>query len=200
MATLLWIVLAFVLGAVPFGLVVARAVKGIDPRQAGSRNTGATNVARLCGFGYGVLVLVLDIGKGFAPVLLAASPDRGWVGLSLVALAAILGHVFSPFLAYRGGKAVATTVGVFLALAPVAALAAVAACLLVIKLSGFVSLGSLTLAVCLPLFCLLGGLPQYVPLAVGVMALLFVRHRENIQRLARGQEMPFRKAKEQGSC
>ncbi len=192
--TILWIILAFGLGSIPFGLVISRMVKGLDPREAGSHNTGATNVARLCGLGYGILVLALDIGKGWLPVALALNPDRGWLAMSLVAMAALFGHVFSPFLEYKGGKAVATTVGVFLALSPGVTLAAAAACLLTIKFSGYVSLGSLTLAVCLPVFCLLAGLPQYVPLALAVMALLFTRHRENIERLARGQENPFRGA------
>jgi glycerol-3-phosphate acyltransferase PlsY len=191
--TIFWILLAFGMGSIPFGLVISRLTKGVDPRQAGSGNTGATNVARLCGMGCGILVLVLDIAKGWLPVALALDPERGWLAISLVALAALLGHVYSPFLEYKGGKAVATTVGVFLALSPGVTVAAGLACLATIKFSGYVSLGSLTLAVCLPVFCLFAGLPQYVPLALAVMVLLFARHRENIERLARGQENPYRK-------
>lgn len=194
---LLWMILAYLLGAVPFGLLVAKLFCGVDPREAGSGNTGATNVARLCGAKYGVLALVLDLLKGFLPATLAVSGNLGAAGISLVALAAILGHVFSPFLGFKGGKAVATTIGAFLALMPLGALLSVAACVLVIALTGYVSLGSLTLALCLPVFALLTGKLAYLPLAAAVMLLLFWRHRENIRRLARGEEMPWRRKKEE---
>ena len=194
---LLWMILAYLLGAVPFGLLVAKLFCGVDPREAGSGNTGATNVARLCGAKYGVLALVLDVLKGYLPATLAVSGNLGATGISLVALAAILGHVFSPFLGFKGGKAVATTIGAFLALMPLGALLAVAACVLVIALTGYVSLGSLTLALCLPVFALLTGRLAYLPLAAVVMLLLFWRHRENIRRLARGEEMPWRRKKEE---
>jgi|MTBAKSStandDraft_2_1061841.scaffolds.fasta_scaffold00047_151 glycerol-3-phosphate acyltransferase PlsY len=194
---LLWMILAYLLGSVPFGLLVAKLFCGVDPREAGSGNTGATNVARLCGAKYGVLALVLDVLKGYLPATLAVSGNLGATGISLVALAAILGHVFSPFLGFKGGKAVATTIGAFLALMPLGALLSVAACVLVIALTGYVSLGSLTLALCLPVFALLTGRLAYLPLAAVVMLLLFWRHRENIRRLARGEEMPWRRKKEE---
>lgn len=194
MIAFLLFLMAFGLGMVPFGLYVARFVKGIDPRDAGSRNVGATNVARLCGAPWGVLTLALDLFKGFLPAALAPA-ETGWVALSLIGLAAILGHAYSPLLNFRGGKAVATTVGVFLALAPGALILAVICTLLVIWLSGYVSVGSLTLALALPVFCLLTGSIGMIPLAVGVMLFLFWRHRENILRLDRGEEMPWRKGK-----
>jgi len=195
MIALLLILVAYGLGAVPFGLYVARFVKGIDPRDAGSKNVGATNVARLCGAQWGVLVLVLDIFKGYLPAALA--PDgMGWVALSLIGAASILGHAYSPMLDFRGGKAVATTIGVFLALAPWAMFFAVVCCLTVIALSGYVSVGSLTLALALPVFSLLTGNIGLVPLALGVMLFLFWRHRENILRLNKGQEMPWRRRKD----
>lgn len=194
---LLWMILAYLLGAVPFGLLVAKLFCGVDPREAGSGNTGATNVARLCGAKYGVLALALDVLKGFLPATLAVSGSLGATGVSLVALAAILGHVFSPFLGFKGGKAVATTIGAFLALMPLGALLSVAACVLVIALTGYVSLGSLTFALCLPVFALLTGRLAYLPLAAAVMLLLFWRHRENIRRLAQGEEMPWRRKKEE---
>ena len=194
MIAFLLFLLAFGLGMVPFGLYVARFVKGIDPRDAGSKNVGATNVARLCGTPWGVLTLALDLFKGFLPAALAPE-GTGWVALSLIGLAAILGHAFSPLLNLRGGKAVATTVGVFLALAPGALIISAICTLLVIWLSGYVSVGSLTLALALPVFCLLTGNIGMIPLAVTVMLFLFWRHRENILRLDRGEEMPWRKGK-----
>ncbi|MBU1230648.1 MAG: glycerol-3-phosphate 1-O-acyltransferase PlsY [Proteobacteria bacterium] len=195
MIAILLILVAFGLGAVPFGLYVARFVKGIDPRDAGSKNIGATNVARLCGTQWGVLVLALDIFKGYLPAALA--PDgTGWVALTLIGAASILGHAYSPLLQFRGGKAVATTIGVFLALAPWAMFFAVVCCLAVIALSGYVSMGSLTLALALPVFSLLTGSLRMVPLAAGVMLFLFWRHRENILRLSKGEEMPWRRRKD----
>lgn len=196
--TVLWMLLAYLLGAVPFGLIVAKFLCGVDPREAGSRNTGATNVARLCGFRFGVLALLGDVLKGYAPVALAGigSGDDPWLRLSLTALAAILGHVYSPFLKFKGGKAVATTIGTFLALMPGVTVLALLACGGVIALTGYVSLGSLTLALCLPVFAGLSGRLSYLPLAVAVMLLLFWRHRENIRRLAQGEEMPWRRKKD----
>jgi len=193
LATLL-IVVAFCLGAVPFGLYVARFVKGIDPRDSGSRNTGATNVARLCGTQWGVLVLALDLFKGFLPAALAPA-DTGWFALSLIGLAAILGHIYSPLLNMKGGKAVATTIGVFLALVPFVTILSAICVVGVIALSGYVSMGSLTLALALPFFCFLTGNFGTLPLALAVMLLLFWRHRENILRLSRGEEIPWRKGK-----
>jgi len=194
MIAFLLFLMAFGLGMVPFGLYVARIVKGIDPREAGSKNVGATNVARLCGAPWGVLTLALDLFKGFLPAALAPA-ETGWVALSLIGLAAILGHAYSPMLNFRGGKAVATTVGVFLALTPGVLIISAACTIAVIWLSGYVSMGSLTLALALPFFCLLSGNWGTLPLAVTVMLFLFWRHRENILRLDRGEEMPWMKGK-----
>jgi glycerol-3-phosphate acyltransferase PlsY len=195
MVAFLLFLVAFGLGMVPFGLYVARFVKGIDPRDAGSRNVGATNVARRCGTPWGVLTLALDLLKGFIPCALAVGAETGWLALSLIGLAAILGHAYSPMLNFRGGKAVATTVGVFLALAPVALILAAICTLGVIWLSGYVSVGSLTLALTLPFFCLLTGNIGMIPLALAVMLFLFWRHRENIWRVARGEVRPWRPGK-----
>ena len=194
MIAFLLIPVAFGLGMVPFGLFVARLVKGIDPREAGSKNVGATNVARLCGAPWGVLTLVLDVAKGFLPCLLAPA-DTHWFMLSLIGAAAIAGHAYSPLLNFKGGKAVATTVGVFLALTPTALILAAICTIGVIWLSGYVSVGSLTLALALPFFCLLTGDFGMLPLSTGVMLFLFWRHRENILRLDRGEEMPWLRGK-----
>lgn len=191
------ILFAFFLGSVPFGLYVAKTFTNIDPRDDGSRNTGATNVARLCGLKYGIAVLVLDILKGAVPVWIASMWHEGWLLTSTVMLAAVLGHVYSPFLNWKGGKAVATTLGAFMAASFLTTLFSAIACLAVIFLSGYVSMGSLTFAVCLPVFALLTGDIHLIPVALVLMTLMFWRHKENIQRLARGEEKPWRKPKGQ---
>ena len=191
----LGVAVAYLLGAVPFGLVVAKTLRGVDPRQSGSRNIGATNVARVCGAKYGVLTLALDILKGAAPVAVAVLAGGDWVPVSLVALAAVTGHVFPVFLGFKGGKAVATTIGVFLPIAFLPLLASAGLCVAAIALSGYVSVGSLALVTALPVLILVWGKAAYLPLALVVMALVYWRHRENIARLARGEEKSWRKGK-----
>jgi glycerol-3-phosphate acyltransferase PlsY len=195
MGSLLWIAAAYLLGSIPMGLVVGRLLCGVDPRGAGSRSTGSTNVARLCGFKYGVLTLVLDLGKGWLPVSIAMGMSDSAFFVSLVAFAALVGHAFSVFMGFRGGKAVATTIGVFIPLAFGKLVIAVALCIAAIVASGFVSLGSLTLVTALPVLLLLGGDWAWLPLSVAVMALVYWLHRENIVRLARGEEKSWRKSK-----
>ncbi len=193
MAYLGWIALTYLIAAVPFGLLVAQACCGIDPRLAGSRNTGATNVARLCGTRYGIVTLVLDVAKGALPVLVARSMDGGWLFVSLVVLAALAGHMFSVFLYGKGGKGVATSIGVFLAAAPLATLVAVAACVSVIAATGYVSAGSLVLCLTLPVLCLILGPVALTPAALIAAGVIVWKHRENIARLRAGQEKPWRK-------
>jgi glycerol-3-phosphate acyltransferase PlsY len=196
MLSIFWIALAYLIGSMPFGLFVAKVAKGVDPRTDGSRNIGATNVARLCGTGWGVAVLALDIAKGWFPVAVAQSFSESAFFLGATALAAVSGHIFSVFLHGKGGKAVATTVGVFLALAPTQLLLSAAACILAIALSGYVSLGSLTLVTLLPVFLLFSGQVTYFFFALVVMVLVYWRHKENIHRLVRGEEKPWRKKAE----
>lgn len=192
----LWIIIAYIVGSIPFGLFIAQSKCGIDPRQGGSGNVGATNVARLCGTKYGIATLLCDLLKGTLPVWIAFSISHNALFLSLVAFAALTGHVRSMFLDFKGGKAVATTVGVFLPLAFGPMLLSAAACALVIWRSGFVSLGSLTLVTVLPFALLLSGHMSYVPLGIAVMALVYWTHRDNIDRLAKGQEKPWQKKKQ----
>lgn len=191
---LLFLALAYLAGAVPFGLVVARLAKGIDPRTAGSGNIGATNVARLCGFGWGVATLLLDALKGFLPVLLAGCvSDAPWF-TALTALAAIGGHMFPVFLGFKGGKGVATTIGATLAMAPLATVISGLACLAAIILSGYVSVGSLLFAASLPFTLAFTGKAAMIPVGVLIAALIIWKHKENIRRLRAGQEKPWRKS------
>ena len=200
MAPYLMPIAAYLLGSVPFALVIGRLSCGIDIRTQGSGNTGATNVARLCGLKWGLTALALDIAKGAIPVLVGQALGLGWQALSATALAAILGHVYTVFLKFKGGKAVATTIGAFLALAWLPTLAAVAACVGVIAATRYVSAGSLTLAVGLPLACWTLGAPQYGPLALAIAALLFWRHRANLGRLLRGEESKLGRGKSDPSA
>lgn len=191
----LWIVLAYVLGSVPWGLLIAGTFCGADPRTTGSRNVGATNVARLCGAGWGAATLVCDVLKGALPVWGgAAGIDDGALFLSLTALAAVLGHLFSCFMRFRGGKAVATSIGVFLPLAFLPLLTACLLCVLVVWRSGFVSLGSLTLVAALPILLAIWGKWPLLPLSLVIMALVVWSHRANIQRLICGTEKTWRKS------
>ncbi len=188
----LWLVAAYILGSIPFGLIVGTKFCGLDPRTGGSGNVGATNVARLCGPKWGVLVLICDALKGLAAVALAMHIAPGSPALhSLSALAAIMGHRYSLFMRFTGGKAVATTVGVFIPLAFWQLLCAGLVCMLVIWRSGFVSLGSLTLVTLLPVLLAFFGKWEVLPLALLVAAIVFYAHRENIRRLLRGEEKPW---------
>jgi glycerol-3-phosphate acyltransferase PlsY len=193
MLLIVWLALTYLVASFPFGLWAGLAFSGVDPRTSGSRNTGATNVARLCGTKCGVAVLVLDLLKGFLPVALGAVFSDSWLFLSLVGLAALLGHMCSVFLYGKGGKGVATTIGVFLAYSPLAALLAVAVCAVVIKRTGYVSAGSLALVGTLPVALLVTGNPAYIPVALVVAAWVAFRHRENISRLMAGEEKSWRK-------
>lgn len=193
MISIVWIFAAYVIGSVPFGLVFAKTFCGIDPRTAGSGNIGTTNVARLCGKKWGAITLLCDVLKGTLPVYVATQLSPSECLWTLTALAAILGHLFSCFLSFKGGKAVATSIGVFIPLAFWQLLIAGIICLLLIWRSGFVSLGSLALVSAMPLLLLLSGRFALLPLALIVLALVFWSHRENILRLARGEEKSWLK-------
>ena len=195
MAEFFWIICTYLLGAVPYGLVIGRTFCGVDPRTAGSHNVGATNVARLCGFPWGVATLACDILKGTLPVWAALHINQSAVFVTLVALAAVLGHLFSCFMGFRGGKAVATSIGVFIPLAFWPLLTACLICMVVIWRSGFVSLGSLTLVIVLPVLLLATGYWQFLVLSLVIAVLVIWKHKENIRRLICGMEKPWLKKK-----
>ena len=195
MLEVLWIALAYVLGSVPWGLVIAKTFCRIDPRESGSCNTGATNVARLCGFGWGVATLACDVCKGALPVWLAFRINPSPVFVSIVGLACVLGHVFSCFMKFKGGKAVATSIGVFMPLAFWQLLAASALCCLIIWRSGFVSLGSLSLVAALAVALAVTGQWVWLPLSLCVLAVVVWKHKENIARLRAGTEKSWLKSK-----
>lgn len=185
------VILGFLLGSIPTGLWIARA-RGVDLRQVGSGNIGATNAIRAIGPRWGGLVFALDTAKGAIAALLGG----GHVPTALAAgLSAILGHIFSPWAGFRGGRGVATSLGVFLAILPIPALLALAVWILLFALSRRVSVGSLGAAVAYPLLVLwLAPHHEYrsamIVAAVLVAALVVIRHIPNIRRLASGTEAP----------
>ena len=193
MVTIFWLAISYLLGAMPFGLLISRTCCGIDPREQGSGNIGATNVGRLCGTKYGAMTLILDVLKGFAPVLLAASFSDSYFFLTLVATAAVCGHMFSVFLHGKGGKGVATWVGAFLAISPWAVIICGLAFLAALYFYNFVSLASLVMVALMPVVLLFQGLFGAIPMALALMALIFWKHSENIQRLMAGTEHPWKK-------
>ena len=182
---------AFILGSIPFGLVIAKTFKGIDPRKAGSGNIGSTNVARLCGMPCGLLTLVCDIMKGTLPVLIAVHVLPSMFMQSLVAFAAVMGHIKSPFLGFKGGKGVATTIGALIPLAFLPLLCAVACFFVVVFITRYVSLSSMTMSVALVVFYAVFGYWELMPLGVVLAAMIIWAHRSNIGRLIRGEESKF---------
>lgn len=185
---------AFLLGSFPSGVVLGRLATGRDIRSFGSGNIGAANVARAVGFKLGATVAVLDMLKGLIPVLVAQHLGFGADTLALVAVAAVLGHDFSVFLAFRGGKGVATTLGVALALAPPATILAMLTWLGVLALSGYSSLSSLVALAVLPIYMGITGRPSVMVIAAFALFVLAAgKHWENIIRLIAGKEPDLRR-------
>ena len=194
MSTAIWFLAAYLLGAFPTSYIAGRVAKGIDLREHGSKNLGATNVFRLLGWRWAVPVALIDIAKGALPATLFATWAGGdrWVAVGL-GVAAVLGHIFSPFVGFRGGKGVATAAGIFVALAPVAVLIALPVWGLCLWLSGYVSLSSILAAGTLPLWVKLtrpGALPAFWA-SVALALLILYSHRANIRRLLAGTENRF---------
>jgi len=186
---------AYLLGSIPFGLLVVKALGGPDIRAIGSGNIGAANVTRNAGKFAGVLTLLLDAGKGYAAVWLAAHQTRGNIRWMMVAaVCAIIGHMFPVWLGFKGGKGVATGLGVFLPIAWQAVAAGIVLWLLVVIFWRYSSLGSISAAVALPLFVYLlyapgHAPPEFVSLGTVVISVLvLIKHRPNIARLVAGEE------------
>ncbi|MBK1834919.1 glycerol-3-phosphate 1-O-acyltransferase PlsY [Roseibacillus ishigakijimensis] len=229
--------IAFIVAATPFGLIIGRLVKGIDIREHGSGNIGTTNVFRVLGKGPGIVCLILDILKGFLPVVAAINllqfvgrepvphvafldslaqvrpaSEQFFVQLIhiVTALFAILGHNYSPWLKFKGGKGIATSAGVLLALMPAAVALLILIFLAVFLTSRYVSLASITAAACLPLLTFWGSWyhgriadgtwnkPLFI-FSIVVAVLAIWKHRSNIERLRNGTENRFGKKKQQSS-
>lgn len=194
---------AYFAGSFPTGLIVGRLFFGVDPREQGSKATGATNMLRTFGAKAAIPVAAIDIAKGALAVTLAA-----WIGAAsgaprealrvAGAVAAMVGHVFPVFAGFRGGKGVATAAGALIALAPIAAIFCAVGFLLVVGLTGIVSAASMTAAILLPIAIVLGAQgspPNSWLLGFGVAVAVFIvfTHRANIRRIFRGEEKAFEK-------
>jgi acyl phosphate:glycerol-3-phosphate acyltransferase len=189
MVTALLIGVAYGLGSIPTGLLIARWQADVDIRQHGSGNIGMTNVLRAVGKGAAALTLAGDLAKGLIPVLLACAWLTSPWTIGLVALAAIIGHMYPLFAGFQGGKGVATSLGGFIPLLPGPLLIAFVVFAACVVFRRQVSLGSLAAAAALPMAALLWGSPvAYVLYTLLAAALIWYRHGENIQRLLAGTE------------
>jgi len=190
---------AYLLGSIPFGLVLAKLFGGADVRKAGSGNIGATNVARVVGPLAGILTLVLDTAKGAVAVWLAGQvTNQSALWMTIAAFSVLLGHCFPVWLKFKGGKGVATALGVFLALCPLAAVSALTLFILCVIFWRFVSLGSVAAAAAMPLLIyFLWAPPHHAPPIVvdlgtlAIAALVIYKHDANLQRLVEGTEPRF---------
>ena len=190
----LWVVLAYLLGSVPSSYIAGRLARGIDLREHGSGNLGATNTFRVLGPRIAAPVMMADIAKGFAPVHFFVRWDGSplWTWALAYGAAAIVGHVFSVYMRFRGGKGVATAAGVFLALSPVAVLVALLVWLGVLAASRMVSLASICAALTLMAALLVTeSRPSVMALGLVVAAFVIYAHRANIGRIVRGEEHRF---------
>ena len=184
---------AYLVGSVPTGLLLARAIGGVDIRTAGSGNIGATNVYRTMGRKVGMITLAGDCLKGLLPVVFAQKMGLPVEWVAVIGAAAFLGHVYTIFLGFKGGKGVATALGVFLAIAPLAVLCALAVFIIVILKWRYVSLASISAAAAMPVFIiLLGKHPSVIAMTLMIAALVIYKHRDNIDRLRNGTESKFK--------
>lgn len=201
------VIVAYLLGSIPFGLVLVRIFRKQDIRTQGSGNIGATNVIRSGGKGLGAATFLLDTAKGFIAVLLAwqvalhthQSQLQAQNLAAAAALCAIVGHIYTVWLGFKGGKGVATGFGVFLGIAPLSALVALLAFIVVFALSRYVSLASILAAIVFPLAALLRHHEPLTPFMIAVLILLplivIAKHHANIRRLLAGTEYRFGKSK-----
>lgn len=203
------IILSYIIGSVPTSIIVGKVLRGIDIRNYGSGNAGGTNSFRVMGWKAGVLVVVVDIFKGFAAaewisrLSLQSAPQEGGMLVPILAgAAAVLGHCFTIFAKFKGGKGIATSAGVLLALFPTALLVTAAAFAAVLTTSGYVSLSSLTAAVTFPVTMVVLYLshnedigPAALIFSFIIAAFIFYTHRSNIKRLLAGKENRFEKVR-----
>ncbi|MBN2407897.1 MAG: glycerol-3-phosphate 1-O-acyltransferase PlsY [Elusimicrobia bacterium] len=185
--TILYAVGAFLLGSIPFSYVITKLVAKKDIRDVGSGNPGATNVVRALNARYGLLVLLLDLAKGAVPVYFAKGTDNT-AFVYAIALAIVLGHDYTPVLGFKGGKGVASSLGIFIVLAPIPTLVVSMIFTLVTVVFKFVSFGSVMASFSYPIVAYLLGYTRYIGLATILGLMIIYRHKENLKRLWHGNE------------
>ena len=195
---MIWVLIpvAYLLGAISFGYLIVKERTGVDVRSVGSGNVGATNVLRVAGKIPAAGVLLMDMAKGCFPVLLGRAMGASAEILAAIAFAAVLGHVFPVFLNFRGGKGVATALGAFIALAPIATVTSAAVFILLVVWKRYVSLGSVVAVGSFPLWAYLYGRIGWMTMAwlpvsvagVATAVVVLIRHRANLQRIRAGTE------------
>jgi len=195
-------ILSYFLGAIPTGYLIGK-LKGIDIRQYGSGNPGTANVYRTLGKGPGIITFIVDFFKGFAPAFIAMhffyiegaiefSKGHWWIPITAGALA-IVGHIWTVFLNFKGGKGVATSAGVFMAILPMPTFGAFISFAIAVWISGHISVGSMTASIILPILCFIydASLPFRI-MAISVCALIFYTHIPNIKRIMAGKELSYK--------
>jgi len=196
---LYWITIIFtpyIIGSIPFGMLISRRIANIDITQRGSGNIGATNVAREVGLKWGLVTLCLDLFKGFIPVYIFYRyfNSSSGIGILIVSLSTLLGHQFSFFTRFHGGKGISTALGIFLALSPISAVIALCIFIIMVYSTDFVSLGSMIAACSMPLILLLSrGSKSLIFTSLIMAALICFKHKGNINRLLKGEERRWRK-------
>jgi len=189
---LILFIIAYLIGSIPTGLLLGKYA-GVDIRKSGSGNIGATNAYRTLGRKIGVITLICDCLKGLIPVLIARFIGFNDTWMALIGLAALIGHIFSIFLAFKGGKGVATALGAFLGISPLAVLCALAIFAIVVWKWRYISLGSIIAAIAMPLLVAFIDKSSETTCITLLMAALVVwRHKDNITRLRRGSETKFK--------
>ncbi|MCX5802225.1 MAG: glycerol-3-phosphate 1-O-acyltransferase PlsY [Proteobacteria bacterium] len=186
--SVLYITISYLIGSIPIGVILSK-LKGKDPRKIGSGNIGATNVMRAAGKTIGIITLLGDITKGFVPTILAVYYEEPKMLITAIGIASFLGHLYPVFLKFKGGKGVATALGVYLAISPLAILINAIIFILVLLKWRYVSLGSLAGTGIMPLTLYILKVPQaYIYLSFIIGVLIFIKHRDNIKRLLEGKE------------
>ncbi len=189
MKSTLLILFAYIVGPIPTGVIVSYWLGSVDPRNTGSGNIGATNVLRTAGKKAGIVTLAGDVAKGAIPVILSLKLLHSPISVSITAIAVFLGHLYPVFLGFRGGKGVATAAGVFLVISPMALLIALMIFSGVVAWRRYVSLGSITSALSMPLLLLLfESRTAYVLASILIAVFVLYRHRGNIVRIMEGSE------------
>ena len=190
MYLILSFILGFSIGSIPYGYILAKWIKKIDIRQHGSGNIGTTNVWRVCGKQLGITVFILDASKGLLPVLWLSSYDINYA--LLCGIGAILGHTFTPYLKFKGGKSVATGLGIFIGIAPIQAIISFGIWMLILRIAGWVSVASMGASATLVIFIFLTHrLSTIFFFALASFLFVVVAHRSNIKRLMQGKEPKF---------